>query len=257
MAFFTEGIRRIRPAPLGAAIARASGLNRRRFVQTAHGTFFVNPLSILGSQLLSRAAEYDPATREVLRRYLKQGSVFVDLGANEGYFTVIASAMVGTAGKVICIEPQSRLQEVIEAHLQANSCANVQVKKVAVSSRTGKVHLELTSELNTGATSLFRHTKYHLPKEEVHSYTLAELFSSLRLGHCDLLKVDIEGAEYDAFVASRDFLLTGTVRTIAVEVHGMTLERRGLSWAPVDRLMRECGYRMESADNPRVYSLSK
>ena len=88
-AIFAEGIRRIRPAPLASALAHITGLNRREFVHTEHGIFVVTPMSNLGFHL--RRDEYEPATTAVLYEYLTPGAVFVDLGANEGYFTVLAS----------------------------------------------------------------------------------------------------------------------------------------------------------------------
>jgi hypothetical protein len=47
-AIFVDGIRRIRPAPLASALAHITSLNRREFVHTEHGTFFVAPMSQLG-----------------------------------------------------------------------------------------------------------------------------------------------------------------------------------------------------------------
>jgi protein-L-isoaspartate O-methyltransferase len=146
-----ERIRGLRPAPLASAIARISRLDRRRFVQTEHGAFFVNPMSNLGSRLL--LGEYEQSTTALLSQYLKPGAVFVDLGANEGYFTVIASRVVGPGGRVFAIEPQSRLPEVLETNLRANYCRNVRLIKAVVSSKTERMQLALISDMNTGATS--------------------------------------------------------------------------------------------------------
>jgi len=131
-AILVDSIRRIRPAPLASALAHITGLNKREFLQTEHGTFFVAPMSQFGFQL--RHGEYEAATTAVLRRCLTPGAVFIDLGANEGYFTVLASKLVGPQGIVIAIEPQSRLQSVITANLEANNCRNVRVVKAVVSS---------------------------------------------------------------------------------------------------------------------------
>jgi FkbM family methyltransferase len=253
-AMFAEGIRRLRPAPLASAIAHISGLNRRRLVHTEYGTFFVNPVSNLGFQLLR--GEYEPSTRTVLCQYLKPGAVFVDLGANEGYFTVLASRLVGPRGMVIAVEPQSRLQGVIRTNLRANDCHNVRLVKAAVSSKTQRVQLELGSEMNNGATSLFRCTKYPLPKEEVQSVTLAELFHSVEVHQCDLMKVDIEGAEYDAFMGAQEVLKRGVIRHMAIEVHDSILARRGLSWNRTHQVLSECGYRSAHKRSPWIYSFA-
>jgi FkbM family methyltransferase len=249
---FAEGIRWLRPAPLASAIAHISGLNRRTFVHTEYGTFFVNPVSNLG--FLLRRGEYEPSTREVLSQYLKPGGVFVDLGANEGYFTVLASRLVGSRGMVIAVEPQSRLQAVIQTNIAANNCHNVRLVRAAISSKTQRVYLELASDMNNGATSLFRRTKYPLPKEEVQSYTLAELFHSIEMDQCDLMKVDIEGAEYDLLMGAQEVLKRGVIRHMVIEAHDSILARRGLSWERTHQVVSECGYRLANQRNPWVYS---
>lgn len=255
-AAFIEGIRRLRPAPVGAALSRLCRLDQRRLVRTTEGTFYVNPMSILGSQVV-RGQAYEPETLAVMSDFLTSGSVFVDLGANEGYFSVVASRLVGPRGRVIAIEPQSRLQGVIQANLNANDCQNVTVVKAAVAARTQAVHLSLTSEMNTGATSLFPRTRYPLPTEQVQSFTLAELLKEGGIEHCDLMKVDIEGAEYDAFAGSSDVLKQGVIHHISVEVHDSILEKRKVSWGTIHEQIRSCGYRSSHHGDPWVYSFER
>ena len=146
-------ILKIRPAFLASLVAGVCGLNRRRLVRTDHGTFFINPVSDFGSAILG--GEYEPQMRKVLSRYLSPGDVFIDLGANEGYFSVLASKLVGPKGTVIAIEPQSRLQHVIQANLEANQCFNVRLIRCVVSGTTGRMQLSLAPATNTGSSGLF------------------------------------------------------------------------------------------------------
>jgi FkbM family methyltransferase len=253
-AIFVEGLRRIRPAPLASALAQIAGLNRREPVHTELGTFFVAPMSQLGFHL--RHGEYEAATTAVLRKYLTPGAVFIDLGANEGYFTVLASRLVGPQGIVIAVEPQSRLQSVIKTNLEANNCRNVRLVKAVVSSKTQTVNLALTSAINNGASSLFKSTKYPLPTEEVQSFTLGDLFASIEVKRCDLMKMDIEGAEYDALTGAREVLKQGIIRHMTIEVHDSILERRGLSWSRTHEVILECGYRSTDEGGSKVYSFA-
>ena len=253
-AIFVEGIRRIRPAPLASALAHITGLNRREFVKSEHGTFFVAPMSQLGFHL--RYGEYEAATTAILRNSLAPGAVFVDLGANEGYFTVLASRLVGPQGIVIAVEPQSRLQGVITANLEANNCRNVRLVKAVVSSRTERVNLALTSAINNGSSSLFKHTKYPLPTEEVQSFTLGDLFASIEVKRCDLMKMDIEGSEYDALTGAQEVLKRGIIRLMTIEVHDSILERRGLSWNRAHEVILECGYRLTDKCERAVYTFA-
>jgi hypothetical protein len=73
-------------------------------VSTSNGTFFINPVSNFGAAILN--GEYEPEMKRILNRYLPDGGTFIDLGANEGYFSVLASRMVGSKGRVVAILPQ-------------------------------------------------------------------------------------------------------------------------------------------------------
>src|SRR4051812_19895765 len=148
MRLSSQVVRRIRPASLGSAIAELFGLSKRQTVRTAHGNFFLNPVSNFGYQMIS--GEYEPSMRKVLEKYLAPGQVFVDLGANEGFFSIVAAALVGPSGKVIAVEPQSRLQSVIRQNMSLNSCSNVKVIQGVISAASGSVEIHLTPDLRSG-----------------------------------------------------------------------------------------------------------
>jgi FkbM family methyltransferase len=236
-------------------LATAFRLNKRRLVRGKHATLFIDPISDFGAAILK--GEYEPQMREVLRRYLVPGGVFIDFGANEGYFSILASQIVGSKGTVIAIEPQSRLQHVICTNLNVNDCFNVRVVRCVVSDKTGKAQLSIAPTLNTGSSSLFRPTKYPLPTEEVPSFCLSDLIDRLGVERCDLIKVDIEGAEYDVFISSPELLRKGIFRHIALEIHNSVLERRGLSANHLHNHMVECGYELNTDFGHLIYSFGK
>ena len=248
-------ISRLRPAPLAAVIGSICGLSKRRALRTEHGTFLVNPVSNFGLQLT--AGHYEPKMVDVLRKYLESGSVFIDLGANEGYFSVIASRIVGPRGTVIAVEPQSRLQSVIQANLTLNSCYNVRLVRAVVSSQTAIVRLHLNSEMHTGGSSLFRSSRYPVPTEEVQSFTLAEFLNRTGIEKCDLMKVDIEGAEHDVFMTATGILRSGAIRNIALEIHNSVLENRGLSGNELHQAILNCGYELHDDLEHWVYCFSR
>lgn len=244
----------LRPAFLGSLVASLFRLNKRRLVRTTHGTFFINPISNFGSIVLE--SEYELPMRNVLTRYLSSGGVFIDLGANEGYFSVLASQLVGPKGTVIAIEPQSRLQNVIQINLAANDCFNVRVIKCVVSDNTGIMTLSLAPSQNTGSSSLFPQVKYPLSSEIVRSLCLSDLLDKLGLDRCDLMKVDIEGAEYDVFMPAAEVLRKGVIKHLAIEIHNSVLRNRGLCGDDLHRHMIENGYTLNEQLGPWVYSWS-
>jgi hypothetical protein len=74
---------------------------------------------------------------------------------------------------------------------------------------------------------------------------------------CDLMKVDIEGAEYDVFMAADDVLRRGILRHVALEIHPSILANRGLSADTLHAHMIESGYRLDKDIGPSVYSFSR
>ena len=72
-------------------------LNRRRELSFGDHVFYADPSSGLGMSLLR--GSYEPGTVAALRKYLRAGATFLDLGANEGLFSVLASELVGPEGR--------------------------------------------------------------------------------------------------------------------------------------------------------------
>src|SRR5918993_624309 len=68
---------------------------------------------------------YEPGSAEALRNSLTPGAVFVDVGANIGYFTVLAARMVGDAGRVVAFEPHPEALRVLRAALDVNQVSHV------------------------------------------------------------------------------------------------------------------------------------
>jgi FkbM family methyltransferase len=246
-------VRRMRPAPVGAFIATLAGLSRREVLATLHGTFWINPVNHLGSLL--QGGEYEPSMRRVLERYLRPGGVFIDLGANEGYFSVVASRIVGAAGVVVAVEPQSRLQPVIAKNISLNAAQNVRLVRVALSQDGGPVLLRLTHEMNSGATGVFQSTRYPQRTESVSGQTLPGLLADEGLQGCDLMKVDVEGAEYAIFMGdpATAVLCAGTVKCIALEYHDRQLAANGFSGRTLHEHILRCGYELDASCQNWVY----
>jgi FkbM family methyltransferase len=247
-------IRRIRPAPLQVFLLTLFRLNSRRVIEYNGLKFFADPTSQFGSHLV--AGEYEPEILALLEKYLGPGSNFLDLGANEGFFSVIASKIVGPSGRVVAVEPQKRLGPVILENLALNRCSNCTILQAALSNHSGEIAIFLSPTTNTGSTSTLKTAKYPLKKQIVQSYSLKDLLDSLSITTFDLVKVDIEGAEYDVFMAATDVLRSGRLKRIELEFHSSILRKRGLSEEVLDAHMRQYGYILET-EAPRVYAFQQ
>lgn len=197
----------------------------RRVVSTPDGVFWIDPLSLFGRRI-SAGEVVEPETVRVLKTCLSKGSSFVDLGANEGLFTVQAAKYCGESGKVIAIEPQPRCREILERNCQLNGCTNVTIVPFAVSDYAGAMRLYLSDSTNTGTTSIVRPGWLAWRTIHVECMPLEYLLDSRGVGTVDLLKMDIEGSEYEAVMGNPGLFRSGRIRALALEYHPDILDRR-------------------------------
>ena len=122
---------------------------------------------------------------KLLRGTLVPGGVFVDVGANVGFHTVLASRLVGPTGRVMAVEPAPWTLELLRANVW-RSGARVTVLPVAAAAAHGTTHLAVDADHRSGARSA------ESGGVEVETAPLDDLLPDLK---ADVLKVDVEGAE--------------------------------------------------------------
>ncbi len=250
--FLQKFLLRVRPASLASRLKRLFGV-RRRPVELSQGTFFLDPISQFAVAVCS-PGEYEPETAEALRKLLPTGGTFVDLGANEGYFTVMASKIAGPLGRVLAIDPQPRIKPIIEKNIELNGLANVVFAPVAISDQPGTATMHLFPDTNTGASSLATGAAhYKLPTVDVPVMTLAALLDREKFERVDLLKVDIEGYEYEALLGAEDLLRSGRIEKIILEIHPHLIEPRGLDPGAIEKMLLGAGYLRDESFAPIVY----
>ena len=86
--------------------------------------------------------------------YFGPGMIVVDVGANVGYFSLLAAELVGSSGKVYAFEPEPGNNGILQQNIEINSLSNIQVEEMAGSDNSGVADLYL-SELDSGSHSLF------------------------------------------------------------------------------------------------------
>ena len=110
----------------------------RRNNASIWGGFFLYamPDDYIGSAVIS-SRRYEPHVTAVVRRELRPGDTFLDIGGNIGYFSMLASSIVGQSGKVITFEPNPQnLQLIYESQLR-NGFVNQAIYPYAVSDQPG------------------------------------------------------------------------------------------------------------------------
>lgn len=142
---------------------------------------------------------YEPHVTAVFRQYVKPGMRVLDIGANIGYFTMLAASLVGKEGHVHAIEPNARNTKLVEASRRANEYTNITIHQVAASNSEGLLALNYTYSNGTTAD----------PSEDLGALLGSNTVPSIRIDTLlgptetiDFIKIDIEGAEYRALAGA-------------------------------------------------------
>ena len=245
-------LRRIRPAPLQVLLLSLLGLNRRRVIELEDFRFLADPTSDFGTRLLQGSYEADLSG--LIRNFLGPGQKFLDIGANEGFFSILASRIVGSTGEIIAIEPQGRLVPIIQKNLALNDCFNCRVLQIALGESDGEITMHLAPTTNTGSTSVYKVAKYPVSKEIVRCFSLEHVIERLGVDEFDLVKVDIEGAEYGVLLSADELLCSGRIKRIALELHRDILENQGLDPDELHVHLLGCGYFLEVEGPVQIYT---
>ncbi len=200
-----KGIRRLSvvlPKVLLPAVERAGKL----IIQTLHGVkLLIDPAKDNGVELaLYQTGTYEKGTIQLLGDFLKQGSIFMDIGANIGLMSTIASKIVGEKGRVYAVEANPKTIEVLRHNCAINLCENIEILPIALASEKGSAILYENWNVNRGGASLISQGDEHgitVSKER-----LDDLFSPDSPVH--LVKIDVEGFELEVLKGGVDWFKT-------------------------------------------------
>jgi FkbM family methyltransferase len=144
---------------------------------------------------------HDAGDLRFLWRLLEPGMTFLDVGAHEGIYSVVAAAKLRGAGGVIAFEPSPREYDRLRLHLRWNAATPARAEQLALGADVGRVtFFEVAEGGDTSRNGLRRPaTSDTLNPIIVESITLDEYVASRGLTHVDVMKVDVEGGELDVF----------------------------------------------------------
>jgi FkbM family methyltransferase len=137
---------------------------------------------------------WEPELTAWIASRLSPGDVFIDVGANIGYYSLLGSTLVGKSGAAVAIEASPVIFRQLQDNIARNGAANVRSVNVAVSDTKGTVKLFRGPDHNTGETSMFPATGF-IPDGAIESARLEEILARQELASARLIKIDIEGAE--------------------------------------------------------------
>ena len=164
----------------------------------------LNPQNGLVDKKIFQDGVWEPKVTAKIYALLKPSDTFFDIGANIGFFTLLAATRVGQGGAVHAFEPLKKLNQQIAASVKENGLENVVLHQVACGDSTGLAQINVFAH-NIGKSSLYDEKINDAAAETVVVVRLDDYLEvNVPVG---LMKIDVEGYEYE--------VLKGAQKTIA------------------------------------------
>lgn len=178
---------------------------------------------------------HEEETTKLFKKIVRPGNIVLDLGANIGYFTLIASKLVGSNGKIFSFEPDQKNYEYLTKNINFNNFKNISTFNKAVSSKNGKEKFYFCS-YDSGHHTLKQplgieaYSKGRAYQEEYRIVETVAIDSFLAQNKIDvdIIKIDVEGAEALAFQGMSKTLSKPNIK-IFMEYFPLLINKMGSS----------------------------
>jgi FkbM family methyltransferase len=192
------------------------------------------------SETLLTSGVWEKYQTELVRKLLKKGDTFLDIGAHTGYYAVVAAKFVGSSGRVFAFEPDPHNFSIMQKNIELNKYQNVRISQSALSNKNGELKLYLNPE-NRGD-----HRVYDVPGGKrkfvlVDTVKLDDYFKK-EDNRVDVINIDIQGAEYKATIGMIGILKKNQGIKILTEFWPFGLKHAGDSAKKYLDLLKDLGF---------------
>lgn len=198
-------------------------------------------LRIPGSSTRRLQMASDAAIAQFMRQYLAPGMQVVDVGANVGWYALLAASLVGPSGKVYAVEPTPDTLEVLRENVRMNSLQNVIILPVAAGARDEEREFFINGRYG-GTNSMFGPKNVSQPPGSIR-VKVARL-DNLIEGPLDMAKIDVEGAELEALAGMERLLATSPSLRLVVEWNPRAQQAAGYPPERLPEALLEKGFRL-------------
>ena len=173
--------------------------NNFKLAQCIHGVMIWPTNDSVIGKCLPLYGEWSEGENIIMSEYISEGDTVIDIGANIGTTVLSMSKNVGKTGKVIAFEPQQLMSQCLNTNLTLNDITNVDVYNIALSSKDGWAKLNDSEYIESG--------HYGEAGISEHGTDIKTMkLDDLKLNSCSLIKLDIEGHEWEALKGGNAFL---------------------------------------------------
>jgi FkbM family methyltransferase len=190
---------------------------------------------------------WDEDVARIIRTTLKADDVFIDVGANVGYFSLLAARL---CKRVISFEPNQNCLEQLVANVGLNDYRNIDIRNVGLAEERRSATFYIRDARNMGGGSLRQ------GGNKTFSIELNTLDEEIGELVPRLIKMDIEGAELLALKGAKRLLSVTNAPDVICEISEFSLRQLGTSKEELFATMNEYGYRYRIISAIRKSSLT-
>ena len=173
-----------------------------------------------------------------------EGDVVWDVGAFVGLYTVLSAKRAGACGTVCAFEPESWAFDVLCRNIRLNRLQNVRALRFALGADNSQAQLFLNRD-DPGVVGSMERSAKHQCGQPITVRRGDHLVAAGEAPVPHLVKIDVEGAEYQVILGMQDVLRRPECRLILLEVHSDDLPRFGATVEDLVRILDQSGFQIE------------
>lgn len=227
-------------------------LSKKSFVGKLNETLLIN---FYKDSILSKLIYTNFEQNEILflRKYLKPGDTFFDIGSNIGLFSLHAAQIVTNNGNIHAFEPTPKTFARLMENIELNRYQNIiTANNIGISSDIGKLSLNISTDghdaWNTFAkqSEICFEKKIEIPVEKLDNYMSEKQISCKDIA---LIKIDVEGWEMEVLKGAKNLLLDENAPVLMVEFTESNLFAAGTNCYEIYDLIVSYGYKWYRYDS--------
>ena len=185
---------------------------------------------------------FEPDETRLIKKHLRPGMTFVDVGANVGYYTALGARQVaGSGGRVIAFEPSRYAFEKLQSMVLANKLEHVTAVHAGLSDTAGQSKLYLGDGLHNHTPTMVAHAG--ATATEISIVSLDEEAERLGIERIDLMKIDVEGHEPKVLAGATRLFRERRIQAILCEFNEAWLSKAESSAHQLGNILQEAGFR--------------
>jgi FkbM family methyltransferase len=201
------------------------------------------------------ASGYEIETVLVMKKFLKDGDTFIDVGANIGYVSAIAAGLVGKSGQIHCFEPVPAYFQKLQRFAEMNNDYNITLNNSALGDKKTITYIDISDYHNIGWNTMVPGLmKKRMLGEtiEIPVGRLDDYLFERKLRHVTMIKIDTEGYEFPVLLGLTAFLgISKPLPVILCEILPEAYPLLGYTLIQIKEFMAQFGYKAFDVIRPQ------